>query len=373
MSIREKIEFEISSSGISPAEYCDAGVQGDHLAANVIFKLTDDLFKELNTKYSGKLYYRFDSINGAGETKSSDPFAVEDKREFIYPLENQITRYGGNAEVSIVFTAIENEETEFEVYSFPALLRFKNSDTYADYDKSEYISITTAAQTAKNAAQRAEAAAYKAEKSSENIKNTKFALENGAEFVFSGGDAANNLKINYVIDDNISQYSENAVKNKAIAAELVSTYENAVHDAVEKAVKSAVEQAVKITKDAVYPIGSYYFSSKETSPEELFGGSWEQIKDCFILAAGDTYIVGETGGEAKHILTTDELPPHKHYTGSMAQNAGGAELSTTGKFGYQEVTLSKTSYGNYTNESGGGFAHNNMPPYTVAYCWQRIA
>lgn len=38
--------------------------------------------------------------------------------------------------------------------------------------------------------------------------------------------------------------------------------------------------------DAVWPVGSIYLSASEISPETLFGGTWEQVKDRFLLAAG---------------------------------------------------------------------------------------
>ncbi len=39
----------------------------------------------------------------------------------------------------------------------------------------------------------------------------------------------------------------------------------------------------------IYPIGSIYLSVSSTDPSLLFGGVWEQIKDRFLLGAGDTY------------------------------------------------------------------------------------
>lgn len=42
------------------------------------------------------------------------------------------------------------------------------------------------------------------------------------------------------------------------------------------------------------------------------GGTWEQIKDTFILAVGDTYAIGSSGGEASHTLTVNEMPSHGH-------------------------------------------------------------
>ena len=41
----------------------------------------------------------------------------------------------------------------------------------------------------------------------------------------------------------------------------------------------------------IYPVGALYWSSKPTNPSTLFGGTWKQIKDRFVLAAGDTYKV----------------------------------------------------------------------------------
>lgn len=120
---------------------------------------------------------------------------------------------------------------------------------------------------------------------------------------------------------------------------------------------------------AAYPVGSYYWSSNSTSPALIFGGTWEQVKDKFVLAAGDTYTVDATGGEATHTLTTDEIPSHYHFSGlwqTVDRYSGGGTLDAAGAF---------SGYGNTVNtgSTGGGQAHNNMPPYIVAYCWHRVA
>ena len=84
---------------------------------------------------------------------------------------------------------------------------------------------------------------------------------------------------------------------------------------------------------SVHPIGSLYWSSSSTSPASLFGGTWTQIKDKFILAAGDTYAAGATGGEVTHLLTVAEMPSHDHggKTGGPSNNtSGGASPATTG-------------------------------------------
>ena len=47
-----------------------------------------------------------------------------------------------------------------------------------------------------------------------------------------------------------------------------------------------------ISIDIFYPVGSIYMSVNDTSPNLLFGGKWEPIKDKFLLASGDLYSSG---------------------------------------------------------------------------------
>lgn len=127
--------------------------------------------------------------------------------------------------------------------------------------------------------------------------------------------------------------------------------------------------------DLVYPIGSIYMSVNSTSPAALFGGTWEQIKDTFLLAAGDTYTAGDTGGEAEHRLTTTELPSNM---GKLAPMLYPNDGTTNGIFsiGSQRKDTAWSSGSKYgtaqINVSGGNQAHNNMPPYLVVYVWKRV-
>ena len=73
----------------------------------------------------------------------------------------------------------------------------------------------------------------------------------------------------------------------------------------------------KLDFSLIYPIGSIYMSINNVDPGLLFGGTWEQIQDMFLLAAGDSYKAGVTGGEATHKLTAEEMPSHTHaFTGT---------------------------------------------------------
>ena len=72
------------------------------------------------------------------------------------------------------------------------------------------------------------------------------------------------------------------------------------------------ETDIKTIMLRCHPIGSLYWSSDSTDPGEIFGGTWGQIKDKFILAAGDSYNNGDTGGSKTVTLTTANMPSHTH-------------------------------------------------------------
>lgn len=120
----------------------------------------------------------------------------------------------------------------------------------------------------------------------------------------------------------------------------------------------------------VYPVGSIYMSINSASPATLFGGTWERIKDQFLLAAGNKYAAGKTGGEATHTLTVDEIPNHQHVL--WYPNEGGEQSAA---IGYPEAGSKNTWYAeaSKTAGAGGGAAHNNMPPYLSVYVWKRTA
>lgn len=102
---------------------------------------------------------------------------------------------------------------------------------------------------------------------------------------------------------------------------------------------------------AAYPIGAYYISSVDTSPAVLFGGTWEQVQDKFILAAGSTYTAGTlvnpaTGGSATKSLTVQNIPSHTHtFTTSEAGNHTHTVSGSTQSAGSHTHTVSGTTGG----------------------------
>lgn len=123
----------------------------------------------------------------------------------------------------------------------------------------------------------------------------------------------------------------------------------------------------------IYPVGSIYMSTVNVNPATIFGGTWEQLKDTFLLGAGDSYTAGDTGGEATHTLTENEMPSHTHAVKMNSSNseASGYGLTQTGAF-QDRVLISRSSADMVSTLTGGGGAHNNMPPYLVVYMWRRL-
>lgn len=144
--------------------------------------------------------------------------------------------------------------------------------------------------------------------------------------------------------------------------------------------------------DIFHPVGAYYSSSDPTSPEELFGGTWEEIHGRFLFAEDNAHPAGSTGGEEKHTFTVDEMPSHGNHLmqGRMYQELADS-ASNDSSYRSNTLYLPKTAFVSTGNINrgwkdwnggemypagtlkGGGNPHNNMPPYLATYTWHRIA
>lgn len=83
----------------------------------------------------------------------------------------------------------------------------------------------------------------------------------------------------------------------------------------------------------------------------------------FLLGESGSHALRSTGGEEEHTLTIGEIPSHDH---GFTQYTFGVDIESVG-------VPDPTGVGNprlpeSTDNTGGGNAHNNMPPfYTVRY------
>lgn len=62
----------------------------------------------------------------------------------------------------------------------------------------------------------------------------------------------------------------------------------------------AVREAVNNNWLSIYPVGSIYISVNDIDPSTVFGGTWERIKDRFLLSSGNQYTAGATAGSATY-------------------------------------------------------------------------
>jgi len=94
------------------------------------------------------------------------------------------------------------------------------------------------------------------------------------------------------------------------------------------------------------------------------------LREKFLYGGGFNSDLGDTGGAATHTLTTAELPAHHHITAAHSHTIGTrpAAGSNTGSVSLGSLaangTIStSTQAAADTSDTGGGGAHNNMPPY----------
>lgn len=133
-----------------------------------------------------------------------------------------------------------------------------------------------------------------------------------------------------------------------------------------------------------YAPGDIFVTTRAGNPAGLLGyGTWSQIKDRFLLAAGDSYAAGSTGGEAEHTLTTEEMPSHEHAvrqrkTSPTAVSSFYSNNYTSGSNEYGLTSAAKmvttgSTDNLFTLAVGSSQPHNNMPPYMAVYMWLRTA
>lgn len=222
------------------------------------------------------------------------------------------------------------------------------------------------------------------------------------------------------ITNTYTNYLEGNYTNEELTQMVTDLQEEIATLKSSKAEKSSFNNVSDVinssTLDKAYPVGSIYITYTEDTVAKVqtkFGGTWERIEDRFLLAAGSTYTVGNTGGSATNshthsvtvagtvngtALTTSQIPSHNHGLYGNA-HAFSTVSSTSGVTQVVQMGIDSGIYWNgywgllsssTTQASGGGGSHthgftgstvtsggssntNNMPPYLVVYIYKRVA
>ena len=116
-----------------------------------------------------------------------------------------------------------------------------------------------------------------------------------------------------------------------------------------------------------YDVGDVLQTMNATSPATRWAGTaWAALGGRMLIGANETYTAGATGGAATHTLQTTEIPSHSHPYELLLNGAAG-------NWAYPLAGGSGTGSVAATSATGGGGAHNNLPPYLAVYMWKRTA
>lgn len=118
----------------------------------------------------------------------------------------------------------------------------------------------------------------------------------------------------------------------------------------------------------IYPIGYVITLGVSTNPGTLLGiGTWTAIAGKVIVGIDGTQTefdtLNETGGTKTVTLDQTMIPSHVH--------AGGIAVGTSSPIAGDGGSWHASSTN--TGSTGGGLAHENMPPYIVKYVWERVS
>ena len=208
------------------------------------------------------------------------------------------------------------------------------------------------------------AASVAAEKAAADIVTTSQQLTTNLTKAISDGDQATGARVIAIVNDMITQMNKRTSPCGTVAM-----------FAGQNCPDGWLWCNGGVYKQSDYPklfsiIGNYYGGSRQAGTFAVPNMTYRFPLGWGEGAAGNVGTVGSTGGEDTHTLTFDEMPSHGHdisatqigwnTTGVFATNIGaGSGWDYLGRADGSEKTRA------VAQNSGGGKAHNNMPPYLV--------
>lgn len=188
----------------------------------------------------------------------------------------------------------------------------------------------------------------------------------------------------------ISQYSGEEIDNNLTLVSSIQSEMNNKNILFQQQIDDIKNSLTSTILNTIYPIGSLYTSFNSANPSSIIGGTWTQIKDCFLMAAGSTYAIDTSGGSSTH--THDYGLQYGAYYRSVSlennTNAGAlvydadnnitvspgiSSESYTAPINNNAASTTKETSMTHQRTIGNTSYTSNLPPYQTIYMWKRTA
>ena len=212
---------------INPRTRQWAGMQYEDNATEVVFDLTALNFENA--------LYRIDFNSAGAGYHPSENLTIKDGK-ISRRIPKYVTQYGGEVQITAEITVLDANNEAVSFLSYPVLVYLTDVERDEEGSTEAAKNISEAEKSAIDAAERAKESAQIAKNSEtlsveaqEKTELARRALEEGAVFVFLGGNADSKGNISFVVDTQLSSASNNPIANKAVNKainELLTAIEN---------------------------------------------------------------------------------------------------------------------------------------------------
>lgn len=107
--------------------------------------------------------------------------------------------------------------------------------------------------------------------------------------------------------------------------------------------------------EAIYPVGSIYFSAVDVSPASSVGGTWSKLTGGLLGLDGSEGIaaVGSNGGSRK--ITAEQMPSHSHSLdlGNSSYGSPGYGLTISSYFQDRVIVTGYNAFDSLLTGGGG--------------------
>lgn len=156
----------------------------------------------------------------------------------------------------------------------------------------------------------------------------------------------------------------------------------------------SIDDCKALMLEFCYPVGSFYISTKNVSPQTFLGGTWESRSGYMLRAAtsGVTFDkANDTNDGGADSVTVSSVASHNHtqnahnhgitssanvnsiasYYGRNKNGSWTAPGSSNNTLGSYSISIDNNTATNIAN--GSNYTVNTLPKYKNVYMWERTA